>query len=472
MTSRTPSSPRLVPQPGVAFVFDPRTVQSVNTALASGRPLLVTGPPGSGKSSLAPAIAETLNFRYYGVAVRASLRARDLLYRWDEERQGRDAQIRAHHPPADYLEPGILWWAFDPASAAHPDGPARAAGPPRFDPSPPGRAAPAVVAIDDIDQADADLGLDVLQVLQAGRFVVAHDARVVQARTSPLVILTSSLERPLPPALARACVRLEMARPDRDTLVAIAQAHGLGARGTLLAQLADRFQHVAAERFDRGAVPPSTADFLDTVRAVKALGLKPGDAQAEQVIRSILGGGAGADAPAPPGETLAPPMAAGPDRAPGERCVFVCYARADQGFVLALAQALRRQVADLWLDQWSIPPGADWDAAIDHAIGRCRYFLVVLSPRSVASPEVQSELRQALNLRKRIIPVLLEPCEVPRRLNLLQHVEVRQRPGDDASLIDALARALRPDDPGDPPPTGPPDTPGPPPPPAAPPRAA
>jgi MoxR-like ATPase len=467
---------RLEPAPTTHFVFDEQTVLAVNTALASGRPLLVSGPPGSGKSSLGPAIAESLNLRHYSVAGRASLRMQDLLYRLDEERRLRDAQMPNRLLSAgDYLEPGILWWAFDADSASHPGSSTSTAGPRHPDPGPPdrSRSGPAVVTIDDIDQADPDLGLDVLQVLQAGRFVVSPDGRVVQAHPNPLVILTSGGTRALPAALTRACVRLDIPRPDEEKLVTIAKAHGLAAHGTLLRQLAARFQMHAAERVHRGGVPLSTADFLDIVRAVTALGLKPGDEGTARVFRSIVGGDF--DEPAatrPSVDAAAPSMREAVEPGAGNVSAFVCYARADQDFVLALAESVRRRVPDLWLDQWSIPPGADWDAAIDTAIKRCQRFLIFLSPRSVASPEVQSELRQALNLGKQIIPVLLEPCDVPRRLNLLQYIEVRHRPAGDASLIDSLLRALRPDPPGAAVLTPLPDTPAPPPPPAAPPRPA
>lgn len=68
--------------------------------------------------------------------------------------------------------------------------------------------------------------------------------------------------------------------------------------------------------------------------------------------------------------------------------------------------------------------GADWDRAIDDALGRCSCFLIVLSPDAVASEEVRGELRTAHDLRKPIVPVLFRTCEIPRLLKLIQYVDL------------------------------------------------
>lgn len=80
--------------------------------------------------------------------------------------------------------------------------------------------------------------------------------------------------------------------------------------------------------------------------------------------------------------------------------VFICYAREDQEFALALASRLKDRGAPIWLDQWSIQPGEDWDQAIDKALDECAQFLIVWSPQANASREVRGELRLALNANK------------------------------------------------------------------------
>jgi hypothetical protein len=110
--------------------------------------------------------------------------------------------------------------------------------------------------------------------------------------------------------------------------------------------------------------------------------------------------------------------------------VFVSYARADSDLVLPLARALLSQGLDLWVDQLRISPGANWDKSVEEALYRCEKVLLFLSPASVASEEVLAELRVALNERKPVVPILCQPCRIPRQLLLIQHVDLTgYRPG-------------------------------------------
>ena len=122
--------------------------------------------------------------------------------------------------------------------------------------------------------------------------------------------------------------------------------------------------------------------------------------------------------------------------------IFICYARKDARFVLRLAKNLKERGAPIWLDQWDIPPGADWDQYIDSALRGCAKFLIVLSPGSVASNEVRGELRWALNKSKPIIPVLYQTCNIPRRLELTQYVDFTGYNPDDVTALNRLMRAL------------------------------
>src|SRR3712207_6858665 len=91
--------------------------------------------------------------------------------------------------------------------------------------------------------------------------------------------------------------------------------------------------------------------------------------------------------------------------------------------------------AAVWIDQWDIPSGADWDYEIDKALYDCRHFLIVLSPEAVSSKEVRSELRAALNADKTIVPVLYKACRIPRNLTLIQYTDFTPAgPGRDAAL--------------------------------------
>jgi energy-coupling factor transporter ATP-binding protein EcfA2 len=98
--------------------------------------------------------------------------------------------------------------------------------------------------------------------------------------------------------------------------------------------------------------------------------------------------------------------------------VFISYSHSDREFVRRLAADLRGRDFDIWLDEWEIRVGDDIRRGIEHGISTYDYFAVVLSPASVASNWVQSELsgafsRQVKDRRIQILPILLADCEIP-----------------------------------------------------------
>lgn len=103
--------------------------------------------------------------------------------------------------------------------------------------------------------------------------------------------------------------------------------------------------------------------------------------------------------------------------------VFFSYSREDSAFVFDLANRLRIEGIDLWLDQFDIPTGVAWDNAVEQALKSCPAFLVVLSPSSVASTHVMDEVAYALDRQKMVILVLANACEIPFRLSRLQYVD-------------------------------------------------
>ena len=113
------------------------------------------------------------------------------------------------------------------------------------------------------------------------------------------------------------------------------------------------------------------------------------------------------------------------------------------------------------MDRWNIEPGADWDEAIDHGLHGCASFLIILSPDAVSSNEVRGELRTALNNGKHVLPVLYRPCEIPRQLQNVQHLDVSESGVVSGAALEMLARALSPVDDGPKPPPAPPRPPRP-----------
>jgi hypothetical protein len=126
---------------------------------------------------------------------------------------------------------------------------------------------------------------------------------------------------------------------------------------------------------------------------------------------------------------------------PGDH-VFVCYARDDESFVLDLAAKLKERGIPIWIDQTDIPPGANWDKAIDKALHECVSFLIVLSPAAIQSSEVTGELRTALDESKPIVPVLLEKCPIPRQLKNIQYVDFTSGDPEDEDALNRVTAVL------------------------------
>ena len=104
-----------------------------------------------------------------------------------------------------------------------------------------------------------------------------------------------------------------------------------------------------------------------------------------------------------------------------ERTIFLSYAREDSAFVRRLAEDLRAEGFEVWLDQIDIRAGELWDVAVEKALARSAAVLVVLSPASVASRSVLDEVFYALDENKTVIPVLHQTCELPFRLRRLHY---------------------------------------------------
>jgi WD40 repeat protein len=124
--------------------------------------------------------------------------------------------------------------------------------------------------------------------------------------------------------------------------------------------------------------------------------------------------------------------------------VFISYSRKDGRFTLDLARALEARGKELWVDTDDIGPGAEWRDEIKYGLEACDGFVFVLTPNSLASTECAKELAQAVELGKRIVPILHgEPNGVPVPDELAKWNWIKLRDGDPfelgvAQLIDAL----------------------------------
>lgn len=108
--------------------------------------------------------------------------------------------------------------------------------------------------------------------------------------------------------------------------------------------------------------------------------------------------------------------------------IFISYSRDDSEFVLSLAKVLRESGVSIWLDQWDIPPGANWDDSVEQALRDCTSMLVIWSKSSVKSQNVKDEVGYAHSNDKTIIPVYLENCDIPFRWRRKQRIDFRRNP--------------------------------------------
>lgn len=259
---------------GTAFTLSELTVDAgqlnmVNAALFLRRPLLVTGNPGTGKSSLAYRIARELGLgRVLRWAITSNTALGSGLYGYDAIGRVQAAATsqaqrggEAEEPPiGDFVRLGPLGTAFLPSRL------------------------PRVLLIDELDKSEADLPNDLLSIFEDGEFTIEELARVrnrqpevtvhtadsqrtamvrdgrIACHAFPIVIMTSNGEREFPPAFLRRCLQLRIENPDEEQLAAIVAGHLVGENG----EHRDRLIREFAERSKaEGGLP--TDRLLDAV---------------------------------------------------------------------------------------------------------------------------------------------------------------------------------------------------------------
>jgi MoxR-like ATPase len=233
-----------------SYVATEDLMMAVNAAVTLGRPLLVKGEPGTGKTQLAEEIARSLNKPLYRWHIKSTTKAQQGLYEYDAVSRLRDSQLgdAKVQDISNYIIKGRLWEAFD--SEVQP-----------------------VLLVDEIDKADIEFPNDLLHELDRMEFYVYETRQWVKATRRPIIIITSNNEKELPDAFLRRCFFHYIRFPDAATMQRIVDVHYPTLKKELLAEALTSF-------FKLRDMPglkkkPSTSELLDWIKLLVAEDIPP-----------------------------------------------------------------------------------------------------------------------------------------------------------------------------------------------------
>jgi MoxR-like ATPase len=244
------------------YIATPDLEMAVNAAVTLGRPLLIKGEPGTGKTQLALEVATSLGRPIFEWHVKSTSKAQQGLYEYDAVSRLRDSQLGEARVAdiRNYIVRGKLWEAFD-------------------SPEPP------VLLIDEIDKADIEFPNDLLRELDRMEFYVYETRELVKARHRPVIIITSNNEKELPDAFLRRCFFHYIRFPDAETMQRIVEVHHPGLKRELLAEALGAFYRV---RETPGLKKkPSTSELLDWIKLLLAEDLPPEALRGDDPKKSI-----------------------------------------------------------------------------------------------------------------------------------------------------------------------------------------
>ncbi|HIL64215.1 MAG: MoxR family ATPase [Pseudohongiellaceae bacterium] len=227
------------------YVATDELQMAVNAAIQLQRPLLIKGEPGTGKTTLAEQIAQSLDLPLIQWHIKSTTKAQQGLYEYDAVSRLRDSQLGEEkvHDISNYIIPGKIWQAFTSEQKC-------------------------VLLIDEIDKADIEFPNDLLLELDKMEFYVYETKELIKAHTRPIILITSNNEKELPDAFLRRCFFHYIEFPDNLTMEKIVAVHYPDIKKQLLSQAMDVF-------FDLRKIPglkkkPSTSELIDWLKLLMA----------------------------------------------------------------------------------------------------------------------------------------------------------------------------------------------------------